>query len=459
MSVYLRLFRDCAKNNLKTWECPQVLFLITGILTIGLMVATYFIANIYASPEVLVISVTIVALVMLIVGDLVSQTVNKINLAKMQAETERKKTEGIVANLTDGLIMLSPECKVLFINPAACRFLDIRDGAGTSLQYIQDEKLLKKHPKLVKIFSWCPKLEIFKKNRVIVEAISFGSPKKYFKVYTTPVINGANNLLGYIKIFHDVTRDKELDQMKSEFISLASHQLRGPLSGVKWLTELLLAEKSGKLNEEQKKYLQEIARGNERMVRLVSELLDVARIEEHRMELNLQNAQVDKLLFDITEAVQTQASQKNINLKYFGPKAPIYAKIDIDKIKMVFQNLIENAIKYTKPGGRVEARIKEISRDGLKQILPKNSKTYNLKPTTYTMVSVHDNGIGISEEDKKKIFSKFYRGARAKAVEAQGTGLGLYICKQIIEKHNGFIWFSDGEGRGTTFYTAIPKIS
>ncbi|MEW6408272.1 MAG: ATP-binding protein [Patescibacteria group bacterium] len=461
MQLYCRLFRECAKNNLRFWECPQALFVLMGILTIGIMLGTYFIVDIYASPEMVVASVSFIAAIMLIIGDLISRAVDKINQAKIQAEEERRKTQAIVANLTDGLVLLSPKWEIIFINPRACDFLDIKEGFSASLKYIKDGNLLTKYPNLKEIIGKPLSSRDFAKKKIISEIISFGKPEKYFRVFTTPIDNNTGSA-GYIKIIHDVTRERELDKMKSEFISLASHQLRGPLSGNKWLIELLLNKKTGKLNERQKKFLNEITKGNERMIRLVSELLDVARIEEYRMEVKLEKTDAVKLIFEIMRIARILALQKNINLEFAPKEDKIFIRIDTDKMKMVFQNLIENAIKYTKNGGSVKIKAEVTPFVELEKSLFSAANGYfKIKSlehnADYLIVSVSDSGIGISKEDENRIFSKFYRGKRAKEIEAQGTGLGLYVGKQIVEKHQGALWFKSEEGKGATFYVAIPK--
>lgn len=449
MRLYSRLFPECAKNNLKFWECPQALFFLLGLLTISIMIGTYFVADLYAAPEVVVISVAIEAAVMILISHLVSQAVNKINKAKRQAEIEKIKTQAIIFNLNDGLILLNLNCQIILVNPKAKEYLEVSEKDIMNLDVAKRE-LKKKYPYLSAVFSWCPASSYFMKKKIITEEISFGEPLQYFQVYTTPVINSFNKHLGYVKILHNITREKELDQMKSEFISLTSHQLRGPLSGIKWLLEIVLDGKAGELNLSQKKFLQEAAKSNEKIIKLVSELLDVARIERNRLELDLKKVDINEIINEVVKNAEPLALKKKIDLNFLFSKNQFYAKIDIDKMKMVFQNLIENAIKYTKEGGRVEVKIGVATENELKR--------FSFQLLNYLIVSVADNGIGIVPEDKNKIFSRFYRGKRAKEMEAQGTGLGLYIGKQIVEKHKGKIWFESKEGRGTIFYVAIPKM-
>jgi signal transduction histidine kinase len=419
------------------------------------MIGTYFVANLYATPEIIVVSVSAISLIMILVSHLISQAVNKINKAKRQAEIEKIKTQAIIFNLNDGLVLLDLNCRIILVNPKAKEYLKVSEKDIINFD-VEKEGLKKRYPYLSAIFSWCPAPSYFLKKKIIAEEIYFGrEPVQYFQVYTMPVINSFNKHLGYIKILHNITREKELDKMKSEFISLTSHQLRGPLSGIKWLLEIILTEKEGKLNFSQKKFLQEAANRNEKMIKLVSELLDVARIERNRLELNLKKVDIKRMLNEVIKNAKPLALKKNIDLNFLFNKNQFYAKIDVDKIKMAFQNLVENAIKYTKEGGRIEIGIKEIFPNEFKKNL--FTKHYKLYAKRYFLVSVSDTGIGIALEDKNKIFSRFYRGKRAKEMEAQGTGLGLYIGKQIIEKHKGKIWFESKEGKGATFYVVIPK--
>jgi len=232
-------------------------------------------------------------------------------------------------------------------------------------------------------------------------------------------------------------REENLSRLKSEFVSIVAHQLRTPLSALKWALSLF-EEARPKMPAEQKELVKKMNVSNERMIRLVNDLLDAARIEEGRFVYNRKETSFEKILNPVLAAVKQKAEQKNIRLIVKEPKEPLpETTVDIDAMELVLQNLIENAIHYTLPGGRVE-------------ISATRSEDNSL------LVSIEDNGIGIAPEEKERIFTKFFRGANAIRLETEGSGLGLFIVKNIVEAHGGNIWFESTQGKGTTFHFTIP---
>ena len=232
-------------------------------------------------------------------------------------------------------------------------------------------------------------------------------------------------------------REENLSRLKSEFVSIVAHQLRTPLSALKWALSLF-EEAKPKMPAEQKELVKKMNVSNERMIRLVNDLLDAARIEEGRFVYNRKETSFEKILNPVLAAVKQKAEQKNIRLIVKEPKEPLpETTVDIDAMELVLQNLIENAIHYTLPGGRVE-------------ISATRSEDNSL------LVSIEDNGIGIAPEEKERIFTKFFRGANAIRLETEGSGLGLFIVKNIVEAHGENIWFESTQGKGTTFHFTIP---
>lgn len=228
-----------------------------------------------------------------------------------------------------------------------------------------------------------------------------------------------------------------MDKAKSEFISIAAHQLRTPLSGVKWTLKMMIDEDIGKLTEEQKTFLQRGYQTNERMIHLVNDLLNVARIEEGRLVYGQEEFQMQDLIIETLEVFQGNIREKQLNLEFKKPKEKLpKIKADLEKIRLVLQNLIDNAIRYTPLGGKIQIRFEQ-----------KNNK---LK------VSITDNGAGIPKEQQSRLFSKFFRGSNVIKMDTEGTGLGLYITKNIIEAHNGQIGFESEENQGSCFWFTLP---
>jgi len=228
---------------------------------------------------------------------------------------------------------------------------------------------------------------------------------------------------------------RELDKRKSEFLSVAAHQLRTPLSGIKWTFNMLLSSELGPITNDQKVFIMKGYESNERMIALVDDMLGADRIDSGKYHFNFVNVQILDLIDNVLYEILPSANKKNITIEFKDrSKVPqVYA--DPEKIRAVVQNLLDNAIKYTPKGGKIT--IETVIMD------------------EYLKVGISDNGIGIPSDQRKNIFDRFFRGRNAVRVETDGSGLGLFIVKSIIEKHGGMIWFESRENQGTTFYFTV----
>jgi len=237
---------------------------------------------------------------------------------------------------------------------------------------------------------------------------------------------------------------KKLDEAKSEFIAMASHQLRTPLTIIKGLVSMLIEGTYGDPPERFKKPLKNIFSSNERLVRIVNDLLSISKIELGKLEILKEKAQIENLIKTVVQELKPQAEKKKLYLKWEKPKGPI-PEIEIDplKIRQVIFTVIDNAIKYTRKGG-ITIRVK------FQKLNPKINKKSLL-------IEISDTGEGMTREEAKKIFESFTRGAAGIKLWTQGTGLGLYLAKKYIELHHGKIWAeSPGKGLGSTFYISLP---
>jgi len=258
------------------------------------------------------------------------------------------------------------------------------------------------------------------------------------EVSTIPMMRKEEKL-GTLIILHDITRERMIERMKTEFVSISAHQLRTPLSAVKWTLKMILEGDLGKISKEQRTFLEKTYLSNERMINLINDLLNISRIEEGRFLYKIQKYDIVKLLERTIASLKEVALRKKLDFKFFKPEKRIPdAEVDIEKISLVFQNMIENAIHYTSPGGKVYVNI---------EYSPAEKKI---------LFFVKDSGIGISKNQRARVFSKFFRGSNAIKLETEGTGLGLFIAKNIIEAHGGKIWFKSQENKGTTFYFSLP---
>lgn len=241
--------------------------------------------------------------------------------------------------------------------------------------------------------------------------------------------------VGRVCILRDVTQLKEIDTLKSDFVSTVSHDLRSPLTLMRGYATML--EMAGALNDQQKGYAKMIVQGVDNMAKLVNNLLDLGRIE-FGVGLQVETVPVLDILERVTGDLQMQAKQKNISLGVELPRdLPHAIEADQALLHQALYNLVENAIKYTPEGGAVTVHV-------------------DPRPDGSLIFAVQDSGIGISEEDRKRLFEKFYRGTNRDALMQRGTGLGLAIVKSIAERHGGKAWVESELGKGSVFFLQIP---
>jgi len=347
--------------------------------------------------------------------------------ARKKVEGEKEKTEAIITNFTDGLLVFDEERKLSSINPQAEDFLKVKSK----------ETLGRDISELVKIPNLLPLIDIlgkeikgiFRKEMKIRESLTV-------EVNSIPIMLEEEKI-GTLVILHDITREKMIERMKTEFVSLSAHQLRTPLSAIKWTLRMLLDGDLGKITEEQREFLEKTYKSNERMINLINDLLNITRIEEGRYLYKPIFINIEPIIQSVLDAYKDEIKERKLKLNFIKPKEKLpEIKVDVEKIRLAIQNLLENAIRYTKPGGEMKISLKYLG-DKIE-------------------FSVSDTGVGIPEDQRARVFSKFFRGSNVIRLETEGSGLGLFITKNIIEAHGGRIWFESKEGEGTTFYFTLP---
>ena len=346
---------------------------------------------------------------------------------RKKAEEEKDKTLTIIQNFADGLLVFDKENKLSLINPWAERFFGLKkeNVTGQSVSKLNDFPTIRPVIKLIGE----------KIKRVFRENVKIGKDL-VLEVSTIPIKRNAEET-GTMIILHDVTREKRIEKMKTEFVSIAAHQLRTPLSGVKWTLRMLLDEDFGKITQEQREFIEKTYRSNERMIILVNDLLNVTRIEEGRYLYKPVLADIEPICQSVINSHKMEIKRKKIKIEFNKSKKKLpKVKIDVEKITLAIQNLLENAIRYTPLGGKI--------------IISLSSKEKEIE------FSMKDTGIGIPKDQQSRIFTKFFRSANAVRMETEGSGLGLFITKNIIEAHGGRIWFESKEGKGTVFFFVLP---
>lgn len=356
-------------------------------------------------------------------------------LAKKQSQ-ELEKFRQAVENASDTIIISNSEGKILYVNPAV-----------TALTGFKPNELVGKKAGTIKNWGGQMDKEFYKKlwktvkeeKRPFVAELNNKTKhgENYIAATTiTPIVDEKNEIKFIVQVQRDITKEKEISKMKTEFISLASHQLRTPLAAVKWFLEMLLDDSFGEMNIEQTKMLTAAAQSNKRMIDLVNNLLNISRIESGRIiiaprEINLA-ALIDELLAELTPLI----NEKEIEATVEVDEGIGQVLIDPDLTREVYRNLLTNSIKYTPEKGKISIQVSKNKKDIVSRIT--------------------DTGVGIPAKEKGKIFTRFHRGTNVINSNTEGTGLGLYLSRAIVESSGGHIWFESHENSGTTFWFTIP---
>lgn len=256
------------------------------------------------------------------------------------------------------------------------------------------------------------------------------------QIRATPILRGKKSY-GAVLVIRDIAEERRIDHMKSEFISLVSHQLRTPLSAMRWYLEMLISEDAGALTPDQKEYVGQVASSNARMVHLVNALLNVSRIELGRFSLSPETIDLTEVVKTVLASFDLELKQKKMAVNFAPPTQTIGARSDKGLLVLILENLVSNAIKYSPEGSTVEIAL---------TLAEENTAT----------LSVKDAGIGIPEAQQKDIGRKLFRATNARTTDTDGNGLGLYISHVAAESIGAELTFVSGEKKGTTFSLRIP---
>ncbi len=346
------------------------------------------------------------------------------------ATRDLKKFKQAVDGVSDQVTITDPEGVVVYANKAAENITGYRieEMVGRTSSMWRD-----KMPKEVEDKYW----QTIKQEKKPFSG-EFINKRKNGEIYeaetrVSPILDKNGNLVFFVGIEHDLSKIRSVEKMKAEFISLASHQLRTPLSGVKWFVEMMLSGDSGKITDLQKKYLSKIKESNEREIQLVNSLLNVSRIESGKIVVMSKKTDLRKFVESVAAEVKMNIGGDR-NIEFDIQKNLPDLEIDPDLIKHVYSNLISNAVLYTNPGGKIEIKVHTKGGSVISEI--------------------KDNGIGIPKSEQSRMFEKFFRASNATKKVTEGTGLGLYLSKTIVESSGGNIWFTSEEG--TTFKFSLP---
>ncbi len=362
-----------------------------------------------------------------------------LEIAKAEILEEKAKDEAVLASIGDGMIATDPDGKIIMMNKQAEVMLGfkVKDSIGKDFGevipgYDEQEQPVQRSDSPIAI---C----LAQGKKIAATAYYMRSDGTRFpSAITVSPIQQEGRTLGAIEIFRDVTKEKEVDRMKTEFISVVSHELRTPLTVIREGVSLVKDDVLGPTTEDQKSFLTVAMNDIDRLGRIINNLLDVSKIEAGKVELKRSYVNLTEISDGVLAAFATRAKNSGLELKknYSAPVIEIYA--DGDKLIQVFTNLLSNALKFTEKGS-VEISLSENS--------------------DQITCAVIDTGRGISKEDLRRVFSKFQQFGKGAVTGEKGTGLGLSIAKGIVNLHQGTIWVESEEGVGTKFIFTLPKMT
>ncbi len=351
----------------------------------------------------------------------------------LKTANDLRKFEMAVEGASDHIIITDPDGKIVFANKAVERI------TGYSLK-----EVIGKTPA---VWGKQMPLDFYKKfwktikidKKVFIGEIT--NRRKTGEIYTAeshvaPIVDENGHIVFFVGIERDITKEKEIDRAKTEFVSLASHQLKTPLTIISWYAEMLTNGDAGKLTEKQQKYLTEIYLADRRMVNLINALLNVSRIDLGTFSIESRRIDLKKVAQDALKELSPKTTEKHQIVSLSADQKSAKINADENMVRIIFTNLISNAVKYTPANGKIGIGIKNTAKG--------------------TAITVSDTGCGIPKNQQDKIFTKLFRADNARAVETDGTGLGLYIVRSILEKSGGKIWFESEEGKGSTFHVSLP---
>ncbi|MEO6509152.1 MAG: CHASE4 domain-containing protein [Patescibacteria group bacterium] len=356
---------------------------------------------------------------------------------KDKIEQEKTQDETMLESIGEGLIVTDKNGIVLIINKSAQEMLkftaqELQGKRLTDLVFMTDEK----------------GSQISPQETIIEKVLNTGTKESHVYYFirkdgtrfpsaiTTTAIELDNAIIGAISVLRDITKEKEVDKMKTEFISLASHQLRAPLTAIKWFAESLLSGKESFLPA-QRDYLQNIYDSNERMIDLVDSLLNISRIESGKMSVFPKLTDLGEMMNDLKKEFTPKIDQKKQTVNVIIDPESSKVLTDPKLIRHVYMNLFTNALKYSPVGSLISVHIS--------------------KKEDAVVMELKDQGYGIPADQKIRLFEKFFRAENIRKVETEGTGLGLYLAKTILDVLGGKIWYESVENEGTTFWVSLPK--
>ncbi len=374
--------------------------------------------------------------------ELIRDQAERLGLMLRKEQEEASRSQAILEAVADGVLVTGPDNRITFLNASVQRILAISGGRalGQSVEAFGVRFGEAGSTWMETIHRWSKVPDSIQPGDTYAERLELGDNRTAL-VHLAPVIL-QNDFLGTVSIFRDITHEVEVDRLKSEFVATVSHELRTPMTAIKGYVDILLMGAAGAINENQSHFLDIVKNNIDRLNTLISDLLDISRIEAGRIELMPQALDMRAIAKDVISEVQHASEEAKRPMTFTLEVSRNLPKVygDADRVRQMLLNLVDNAYHYTPENGTINVHLHALNSHGQVQ------------------VDVTDTGVGIASEDQPRIFERFYRGEHPLVLATPGTGLGLAIVKQLVELHKGQIWLkSDGiAGQGSTFSFTLP---
>jgi GAF domain-containing protein/nitrogen-specific signal transduction histidine kinase len=373
--------------------------------------------------------------------ELIRDQAERLGVMLRKEQEDASRSQAILEAVADGVLVTGADNRITFVNPSTQRIIAVDESRllGNPLDAFGGIFGKAAGTWMETIRHWSKDPSSYKDGDTFAEQLEMENGRIAL-VHLAPVIF-QNDFLGTVSIFRDITHEVEVDRLKSEFVATVSHELRTPMTAIKGYVDILTMGAAGALNENQLHFLDVVRNNIDRLNILVSDLLDISRIEAGRVTLNPQAVDLYEIAEDVVANIlrRSQSENKPMALSLDSPAQRFPPVIgDSERIRQILDNLVDNAFNYTPSNGAIRVNIHQ--EDGELQ------------------VDVQDNGVGIDPEDQERIFERFFRGEDSLVLATPGTGLGLPIVRQLVEMHNGRIWMTSTgvPGEGCTFSFTLP---
>ena len=344
---------------------------------------------------------------------------------------KRNELEAVLQGIGDGVLVTDTQHRLLLINPVARRIFGLGDMPAP-----EGMEAAKVEPQLNELLQ-----ETIAQAGPLVREISLPGAReteeRIYQALSSTMLDAEGAVRGVVTVLRDITGQKELERMKSNFLSVVSHELKTPLHSIKGFVDIILMGKTGPVTEVQRDFLETVKQQTGELQNLINDLLEFSRLEAGQVRLRLEPVSLGEVAHAVAEKLQPLAQQGEVVLKNQIPLDFSTVEGDRVRLEQVLTNLVDNAVKFTPKGGWVRVEARDLGEE--------------------VQVWVHDSGIGIPPEERERVFDRFYQVDSGSTRPYRGTGLGLTICKHIVERHQGRIWIEDREGPGTTFTFVLPK--